>query len=106
MEVTSFVPDYSKSMQFQSVEFLNEGSSSNLPTYSSSDFPKIVKCQHCDKVGHMIDKCFDLHPCMHRGKHTHCSAKCFLLKKFARKKFHYVVAYIGGGLTYFDTSCS
>ena len=24
-----------------------------------------VKCQYCERVGHMEDQCFDLHPCQH-----------------------------------------
>jgi len=95
-KVSFFIPNYSKPMQFQSVGFLNE--------ISSSDLHEILKCQHCDKVGHMKDHCFNLHPCMHFGKHTHCSTKCFLLKKSkkkkmksARKDIPYVVAYTGDG---------
>ena len=102
--VTFFIPDHSKPIQFQSAGFLNES--------SSSDLPKIVKCQHCDKVGHMKDQCFDLHPCMGCGKRTHCSTKCFLLKKSEKKKMKsarnnipYIVSYTCGS-AYYDTSCS
>ena len=80
-------------IQFQSVGFLHENCSSDLSESSSSYFPTIVKCQHCDRVHHFIDKCFDLYPCMHSGKHAHCSEqkkkKCFLLKKYARNKIHF-----------------
>jgi hypothetical protein len=37
---------------------------------------KLDKCQHCHRVGHMENQCFDLHPCLHCGKTNHHSDKC------------------------------
>lgn len=99
--VIFFIPYYSKAIQFQSVGYLNE---IHLPI--SSYFPGILKCQYSDRVVQMKDHYIDHHPCMHSGKHTNCSTKCFLLNKSARKKIHYVVAYRGGGSPCFDTSCN
>lgn len=47
-----------------SVGFLHDGSPSVVS--NSGPLPQqpqqIVKCQHCDRVGHVKDHCFDLHP--------------------------------------------
>jgi len=47
-----------------------------------------VQHQHCDRVGHMKDHYFDLHPCKHCGQHTHSSNKYFKNKPPARTKIH------------------
>jgi hypothetical protein len=75
-EVTFHILDYTKPIQFQSVGFLQESSYSPAPVQE-----KIPKCQHCHRVGHMEDQCFDLHPCEHCGKHNHPSDRCSKHKK-------------------------
>lgn len=81
-KVSFHIPNYSKPIQFQSVGFLKESS-------SSSTLVKSSKCQHCDRVGHMKNQCFDFHPCKHCGKHTHSSDICFILKKPTKEKIQY-----------------
>jgi hypothetical protein len=83
-EVTFHIPDYTKPIQFQSVGLLQESSYSPAPVQE-----QIPKCQHCHRVGHMEDQCFDLHPCEHCGKHNHPSDRCSKCKKSARVKNHY-----------------
>jgi hypothetical protein len=83
-EVTFHIPDYSKPIQFQSVGFLQEVSTSPVQVQHQN-----AKCQHCNRVGHMENQCFDLHPCQHCGKHNHSSDRCSTLKKPARLKIHY-----------------
>jgi hypothetical protein len=76
------IPNYSKPILFVSAGFLQENSTSNVEDQD-------VKCQHCNRVGHMENHCFDLHPCQHCGKHNHSSDRCSTLKKPARLKIHY-----------------
>jgi hypothetical protein len=57
-EVTFHIPDYSKPIQFHSVGFLQEISTSPVPIQHQND-----KCKHCNRVGHKENHCFDLHPC-------------------------------------------
>jgi hypothetical protein len=83
-EVTFHIPDYSRPIKFQSVGFLQEDSLSPVQVQHHN-----VTCQHCNRVGHMENKCFDLHPCQHCGKHNHSSDRCSTLKKPARLKIHY-----------------
>jgi hypothetical protein len=83
-DVTFHNLDYTKLIQFQSVGLLQDGSHSPAPVQE-----KIQKCQHCQRVGHMKEKCFDLHPCKHYKKHNHHSNKCFNNKTSARVKNHY-----------------
>jgi hypothetical protein len=82
-EVTFHIPNYSKPIQFQSVGFLQDNSLSHVPVQHHND-----KCQHCNRVGHMENQCFDLHPCQHCGKHNHSSERCSILNKLARLKIH------------------
>jgi hypothetical protein len=83
-DVTFHNPDYTKPIQFQSVGLLQESSHSPAPVQE-----QILICQHCQRVGHMEDQCFDLHPCEHCGQHNHPSDKCFKRKTTARVKNHY-----------------
>jgi hypothetical protein len=83
-EVTFHILDYSRPIKFQSVGFLQEDSLSPVQVQHHN-----VKCQHCNRVGHMENQCFDLHPCQHCGKHNHSSDICSTLKKPARLKIHY-----------------
>jgi hypothetical protein len=76
------IPNYSKPILFVSAGLLQENSTSNV---DDQDF----KCQHCNRVGHMENNCFDLHPCQHCGKHNHSSERCSTLKKPTRLKLHY-----------------
>jgi hypothetical protein len=94
-EVTFHISDYIKPIQFQSVEFLQEVSTSPIPIQD-----RIPKCQHCHRVGHMEDQCFDLHPCEHCAKHNHPSDRCSKSKKPARVKNHY------GWITFWQWSSS
>ena len=55
-EVTYHTPDYSKPIQFQSLGFLQEDSPSPVPVQHQN-----AKCQHCNRVGHKENQCFDLH---------------------------------------------
>jgi len=72
-DVSSHNPDYSKPIQFDSVGFLHDSSPLAVP--DSGPLPQqphhIFKFQHCDRVGHMNDQCFDLHPCENCYKTTH-----------------------------------
>jgi hypothetical protein len=83
-EVTFHIPDYSRPIKFQSAGFLQEASTSPVQVQNQND-----KCQHCNRVGHKENQCFDLHPCQHCGKHNHSSDRCSTLKKPARLKIHY-----------------
>jgi hypothetical protein len=47
---------------------------------------QILICQHCQRVGHIEDQCFDLHPCEHCGKHNHHSKRCFKRKTTCKSK--------------------
>jgi hypothetical protein len=78
------IPNYSKPILFVSVGFLQENSTSPVQVQHQND-----KCKHCNRVGHMENQCFDLHPCQHCGKHNHSSDRCSTLKKPARLKIHY-----------------
>jgi hypothetical protein len=82
-EVTFHIPNYTKPIQFQSVGLLQEGSRS-----SASVQEQIHKCQHSQRVGHMEDQCFDLHPCENCGKHNHPSYRCSKCKTTAQVKNH------------------
>jgi hypothetical protein len=66
------------------VESIQEASTSPVQYHHQND-----KCQHCNRVGHKENQCFDLHPCQHCGKHNHSSDKCSTLKKPTRLKIHY-----------------
>jgi len=98
-KVSFHIPDYSKPIQFQSVGFLQEGSSSPalhdcspLAVPYSAPLPQqqqqTMKCQHYDRVGHLKDHCFDLHPWKHYHKTNYSSNRCFKNKSTARKKIH------------------
>lgn len=52
-DVSFHIADYSKPIQFQSAGFLQGSSSSPVPTPQQ----QIVKCQRCDRVGHVKDNC-------------------------------------------------
>jgi hypothetical protein len=56
-EVTFRIPDYSRPIKFQSVGFLRENSTSPIQIQHQND-----KCKHCNRIGHMENQCFDLHP--------------------------------------------
>jgi hypothetical protein len=83
-DVTFHIHDYTKLIQFQSVGLLQDGSHSPTPFQE-----QFQKCQHCQRVGHMEDQCFDLHPCEHCGQQNHPSNRCSNMKKSARVKNHY-----------------
>ena len=101
-DLSFHIPDYAKPIQFQNVGFiydsspaLHDSSASAVP--DSAPLPQqqqqqqqqqIVKCQHCDRVGHLKDHCFDLHPCKHCHKTSHSSHRCFRNKHSARTKIH------------------
>jgi len=100
-DVSFHIPDYSKPIQFQSIGFLEDISSSlvlhdSSPSVvpDSAPLPKqqkqqqIMKCQHCDRVGHLKDHCFNLHPCKHCHKTNHSSNRCFRNKPPARTNIH------------------
>jgi hypothetical protein len=76
------IPNYSKPILFVSAGFLQEKSILNVANQND-------KCQHCNRVGHMEDQCFDLHPCQNCGKSNHASDKCSKRNKPARLKIHY-----------------
>ena len=65
---TFHIPDDSKPIQFVSAGFLHEKFTSPVPVKLQS-----VKCQYCQRIGHMEDQCFDLHPCQHCGKCNYAS---------------------------------
>ena len=87
-DVSFHIPDYTKPIIFQSAGFLYDSSPALVPDLAPQQQQQIVKCQHCDRVGHMKDHCFDLHPCKHCGRHTHSSDRCFKHKPPARTKIH------------------
>ena len=70
-DLTFHIPYYSKPIQFVSAGFLHENLTSPVPVKLQS-----VKCQYCQRVGHMEDQCFDLHPCQHCGKCNYSLEKC------------------------------
>jgi hypothetical protein len=57
-EVTFHIPDYSRPIKFQSAGFLQEASTSPVQVQHHN-----ATCQHCNRVGHVENHCFDLHPC-------------------------------------------
>jgi hypothetical protein len=61
-DVTFHNLDYNKPIHFQIVGILQESSGSPAPIQE-----QIPICQHYQRVGHMEDQCFDLHPCEHCG---------------------------------------
>ena len=83
-DLTFHIPDYSKPLQFVSAGFLHENLTSPVPVKLQS-----VKCQYFQRVGHMEDQCFDLHPCHHCGKCNHASQKCSKRNKPRILKIHY-----------------
>lgn len=96
-DLSFHIPDYAKPIQFQSAGFIHDSLAaphdSSAPTVpDSAPVPQqqqqIVKCQHCDRVGHLKDHCFDLHPCKHCHKTSHSSHRCFKNKRPARTKIH------------------
>ena len=74
-DVSFHIPYYTKPIKFQSVGFLYDSSPSVVPDSAplSQQPQHIIICQHSDRVGHMKDHCFDLHPCNHYHKTTHSS---------------------------------
>ena len=100
-DLSFHIPDYAKPIQFQSAGFIYDSSpaphdssalavpdSAPLPQQQQQQKQQIVKCQHCDRVGHLKDHCFDLHPCKHCHKTNHSSHRCFKNKRPARTKIH------------------
>ena len=96
-DMSFHIPNYSKPIQFQSAGFIHDSSlvphdSSPLAVSDSAPLlqqqQQIVKCQHCDRVGHLKDHCFDLHPCKYCHKTSHSSHRCFRNKRSARTKIH------------------
>jgi hypothetical protein len=83
-EVTFHIPDYSRPIKLQSARFLQEASTSPVQVQHQND-----KCQHCNRVGHKENQCFDLHHFQHCGKHNHSSDRCSTLKKPTRLKIDY-----------------
>ena len=61
-DVSFHIPDYTKPIIFQSAGFLYESSPEAVLDPVPQQQHQIEKCQHCDRVGHMKDHCFDLHP--------------------------------------------
>lgn len=51
------MPDFSKPIKFRGARFLD-----------GFVLEQVDRCPHCNRVGHVKDKCFDLHPCEHCGK--------------------------------------
>jgi len=98
-DLSFHIPDYSKPIQFQSAGFIHDSSpaphnsSASAVPYSAplpqqQQQQQIVKCQHCDRFGHLKDHHFDLHPCKHCHKTSHSSNICFKNKRPARTKIH------------------
>ena len=98
-DLSFHIPDYAKPIQFQSDGFIHDSSPAphdSLPPAVPDSAPlpqqqqqqRIVKFQHCDRVGHLKDHCFDLHPCKHCHKTSHSSNRCFKNKHPARTKIH------------------
>ena len=82
--LTFHIPNYSKPIRFVSARFLHENLISPISVKLQS-----VKCQYFQRIGHMKDQCFDLHPCQHCGKCDHASKKCSKRNKPTRLKIHY-----------------
>lgn len=82
-DVSFHIPNNSKPIQFQNVGFLYDNSSSDVsnPAPLPQQPQQNVKCHHCDRVGHMKNHRFDLHPCEHYHKTTHSSNRCFIKNK-------------------------
>ena len=68
-----YIPDYSKPIKFFSVGFLEQITSASFDKVADKQkcmqLEVAVKptCSHCQRIGHMEDQCFDLHPCRHCG---------------------------------------
>ena len=98
-DLSFHIPDYSKPIQFQSAGFIHDispathdSSASAVP--DSSPLPQqqqqqqqIVKCQHCDRVGHLKGHCFDLHPCKHCHKTSHSSTDASATNVLQEQRF-------------------
>jgi hypothetical protein len=83
-EVTFHILDYSRLIQFQSVGFLQEVSTSLVPVQHQHS-----KCQYCNRLGHMEDQCYDLHHCQHSSKKNNLLNKCSKRNKPAILNIHY-----------------
>ena len=76
------IPYYSKLVMFVSAGFLDgtlkdsEAIEDITLLVEDNHMKEILECQHCHRVGHMEDQCFDLHSCLHCGKTNHHSDKC------------------------------
>ena len=100
-DLSFHIPDYANPIQFQSAGFIHDSSlaphdssppavpdSTPLPHQQQQQKQQFVKCQHCDRVGHLKYHCFDLHPCKPCHKTSHSSNRCFRNKRPARTKIH------------------
>ena len=100
------IPDYSKPIKFVSGGFLapltsvdsekvadnQQCTQHKVADKKNSMQPEVEvqpKCSHCQRIGHMEDQCFYLHPFHHSGKPNHSSEKCHNQQKIARLKIHY-----------------
>lgn len=79
-DVPFHVPDFSKAIHFHSVGFLGD---------VILQPQQIIRCQHCERVGHEKNHCYDLHRCEHCGKKHHHLNKCFKHKTTARNKINF-----------------
>ena len=59
-DVSFHIPDYTKPIIFQSAKFLYDSSPAAVPDPAPQQQHQIVKCQHCDRVGHMKYHCLIL----------------------------------------------
>ena len=97
-DVSFHIPDYTNPIIFQSVGFLYDSSPAVVPDpVLLPQQQQIVKFQHCDRVGHMKDQCFYLHPCKHCGRHTHSSNKCFKTSLLQEQRFILDGSLLGNG---------
>ena len=98
-DLSFHIPDYAKPIQFQSVGFIHDSSPTlhdisppvvpdSAPLPQQQQQQQIVKCQHCDRVGHVKDHCFHLHPCKRCHKTSHSSNRCFRNKPPTRTNIH------------------
>jgi len=106
-DVSFHILVYLKPIQFHSVGFLHDNSPLAVPDSAPHSQRKVGKWQHCDRVGHMKDQCFDLHPCEHCHKTTHSSNKCFRNKPLLQEqRFILDGSLIGNGFQQPRRDCS
>ena len=100
------IPDYSRPIKFVSAGFLAQITSTSFEKvknkhkytqtevvdkqkYTQTEVAVKPNCLHCQRISHLEDQCFDLHPCHHCGKSNHSSTQCNKQQQSSRLKINY-----------------